>query len=316
MVDGPQQKDLRGISERIVDTFEKINGEHPGRRRVHAKGTVCEGSFTSTPEAAALSDAAHLQANTVPASVRLSNASGNPHASDANPIAGRGMAVKFLLAGGESTDIVSVPLPVFMVRTAEDFLGFTEARIPDPETGQPDMEKLGAFLAEHPETANALQVGLPALAPTTSYATSLFNGLHAFGLVRGDERTWGRYEWVPEAGVEILDPEQLESADRDYLQAEIRERLAAGPAAFALDFRLAAEGDSLSDPTEAWEGEREVVTLGRLELTGVVEDPECEGVMVWDPMNLVDGIEPSEDEILAARSPAYSVSIERRAAGE
>lgn len=33
-------------------------------------------------------------------------------------------------------------------------------------------------------------------------------------------------------------------------------------------------------------------------------------------MNLVEGVEPSDDEILAARPPAYSVSIERRAAGK
>ena len=34
--------------------------------------------------------------------------------------------------------------------------------MPDPETGQPDPEKLMAFIGEHPETAKALQLGLPA----------------------------------------------------------------------------------------------------------------------------------------------------------
>jgi catalase len=37
--------------------------------------------------------------------------------------------------------------------------------------------------------------------------------------------------------------------------------------------------------------------------------------MAWDPMRLAEGVEPSDDRVLAARSPAYSVSIERRAAG-
>jgi catalase len=304
------------LAEEIVDSLNAINGSHPGFRAVHAKGTVCSGSFTANAEAAELSRAAYLQGEPVGATVRFSNASGNPKTSDANPIAGRGMSVKFHLPDGEATDIVAVPLAVFMVRTPEDFLAFTQARVPDPETGQPHMEKLGAFLAEHPETGAAIQAGLPKLAPTTSFATSDYNALHAFALVdRSGERHWGRYSWQPSAGVEYLTEEQIAAADRDYLQAEIRERLASGTARFALEFTLAGEGDSLDDPTVPWEGEHEVVTLGELELTEVIEDPETpEQPLVMDPMRLTDGIEPSEDKILAARPEAYSVSIERRCA--
>jgi catalase len=208
-----------------------------------------------------------------------------------------------------------VPLPVFMVRNAEDFLGFTRARTPDPETGQPDTDKVMAFVADHPETANALQLGLPKLAPTTSFATSDYNGLHAFGLVdAGGGETWGRYSWLPVDGVEYLNDSEREAADRDYLQHEIRERLDGdGEARLRLDFKLAAEGDSLTDPTEEWQGDREVVTLGELTVTGVIEEP-TDGPLVFDPNNLTDGIVPSDDDILAARSPAYSVSIDRRMA--
>src|SRR5687768_17316946 len=123
------------IWEEIVDSLNAINGAHPGFRAVHAKGTVCTGRFTATPEAAELSRAAHLRGNTVDATVRFSNASGNPKTRDTHPLAGRGMATKFHLPGGEAADLVFVQLPVFMVRTAEDFLAFTKARAPDPETG-------------------------------------------------------------------------------------------------------------------------------------------------------------------------------------
>jgi catalase len=304
------------LYEEIVDALNAINGVHDGCRAVHAKGTVCEGAFTATPEAKGLSRAAHLRGEPVRATVRLSNASGNPHTSDAHPIAGRGMAVKFHLPEGEATDIVSVPLEVFMVRTAEDFLTFTRARVPDPETGQPDQEKVGAFLADHPETGRALQLSLPKLAPTTSFATSGYNALHAFGLVNAEgETTWGRYRWVPAEGVHYLSEEQMGDADRDFLQDEIRERLGSGTATFALDFVKAGDGDSLEDPTEPWEGDRETVTLGELELTGIVEDPETpDQPLVFDPLRLTDGIEPSADEILAARPKAYDVSIRRRCA--
>jgi len=304
------------LAEQIVDSLNAINGSHPGFRAVHAKGTVCSGSFTATAEAAKLCRAAHLQGEPVRATVRFSNASGDPKASDANPIVGRGIGVKFHLPGGEDTDIVAVPLAVFMVRTPEDFLAFTQARTPDPATGQPDTEKLGAFLAEHPETGAAIQAGLPKIAPTTSFATSDYNALHAFALVDDSgERHWGRYGWQPSAGVEYLTEEQIAAADRDYLQSEIRERLDSGPAHFTLEFTLAGEGDSLDDPTSPWEGEHQVVTLGELELTEVIENPETpEQPLVMDPLRLTDGIEPSEDKILVARPAAYSVSIARRTA--
>ncbi|MSO41726.1 MAG: catalase family peroxidase [Solirubrobacterales bacterium] len=300
------------IWEEIVDSLNAIHGSHPGLRAAHARGTVCTGSFTATREAAALSTAAHLSGDAVPVTVRFSNASGNPRTSDADPIAGRGMSVKFELPRGESTDIVCVPLKVFMVRTAADFLAFTRARAPDPETGQPDPEKLGAFVAEHPETVAAIEASLPQIAPTTSYATSDYNGLHAFALVdAAGERHWGRYSWVPEGGVEFLTSEQVAAADEDYLQAEIVERIARGPVRFSLKFTLAAEGDPLDDPTAFWEGNRELVTLGTLEVTEISGDPD-DASLITDPVNLTEGIEPSDDEILEARSRAYSVSIERR----
>jgi catalase len=314
---GDVKEGTASIYEEIVDALQAVNGgPHPGFRAVHAKGTVCSGTFTATPEAAKLSRGAHLQGDPVETTVRFSNASGHPNTSDVNPIAGRGMAVKFHLPDGEATDIVSVPLVVFLARTPEDFLEMTRARIPDPETGEPDPEKLGAYIAEHPEFGAALEKGLPKLAPTTSFATSDYRALHAFGLVDADGKTrWGRYTWEPEEGPDYLTEEQREASSRNYLQEEIRARLAEGIARFTLEFTLAAEGDPLEDPTAAWEGERDVVELGELEVLEVVEDAETpDNPLVFDPMRLTDGIEPSADAILAARPKAYSVSIERRCA--
>ena len=304
-----------GLAEEIVESLDAINGRHPGHRAVHAKGTFWRGGFTPTPAAAGLSRAAHLSGEEIPVTGRFSNASGNPHTSDANPLAGRGMAVKFEPPGEEPTDIVSVAIPVWVVRTPEDFLEFTRTRAPDPDTGQPDAEKMGAFLGAHPESARALQLSLPSLAPVKSFACSEFNALHAFALVDAEgERTWGRYGWRPDEPVEQLSPDEIDAAERDYLQTEIRERLADGPARFTLEFTVAAEGDSLEDPTDPWEGERERVTLGELRIDSVIEDAEAEGPIVFDPMRLCDGIEPSEDPILAIRPVAYSISVERRAA--
>ena len=77
--------------------------------------------------------------------------------------------------------------------------------------------------------------------------------------------------------------------------------------------KLAAPDDPLNDPTMPWPDDRETITLGRLEVTASIEEP-TDPPLVNDPMRLCDGIEPSGDQILAARPKAYDVSIKRRLA--
>ncbi len=301
---------MSDLAERAVDAINDVSGgQFDGARAAHAKGTLCAGTFTPTPEAAQLSSAAHFAGEPVRVTVRLSNGSGNPGAPDGERTEGRGMAIKFYLPDGSTTDIVSLTLPVFFVRDPEDFVEFVRARKPDPETGQPDMEKIGAFLGEHPETGAALQLILPALVPPRSYATCAFNSIHAFRL---GER-WVRYRIEPEAGVENVPDEEIDGLDPDYLQDEIRARLGDGPVRFRLFARLAEEGDPTDDPTVPWPEERERVELGTIELTGLDTTREQDGdVLVFDPTRVTEGIEVSDDPILNFRPDAYAVSVFRR----
>ena len=304
------------IAERCVEAINELSGRHEGQRAAHARGTLCAGTFTATPAAAELTSAAHMQGDPVRVTVRFSNGSGNPKTPDNDRQEGRGMATKFYLPDGGTTDVVALTLPCFFVRTPEDFVTFLGARKPDPETGQPDMEKIGAFLSEHPETGVALQQILPTLVPPRSYATCLYNSIHSFRLVDGaGEGRWARYRWLPEAGVEALREEEIDGAAPKYLQDEIRARLERGPVRFTLLARLAGAGDASDAPTVPWpDGEREEVELGTLELTGLDTERETgDDILVFDPMRLTAGIEPSDDQILRVRSPAYSVSVERRA---
>jgi catalase len=306
---------MSDVAERAVDAINALSGRHEGHRAAHARGTLCAGTFTAAPGAAELTRAAHLRGEPVRATVRFSNGSGDPSTPDNDRRDGRGMATKFYLADGATTDIVALTLPCFFVRTPEDFIAFAEARLPDPETGEPDMGKVGAFVQEHPETAAALQHILPSLVPPRSYATCAYNSIHSFRLVDGGDGRFARYRWVPEAGVEVLPEEEIDGAAPEYLQDEIRERLDSGPVRFKLIARLAAGDDAVDDPTVPWpEGEREEVELGTLELTGLETGRETgDDVLVFDPMRVTDGVEPSDDQILHVRRPAYSVSVERRA---
>ena len=295
-----------------VDAINDISGSHPGHRAAHAKGIVCAGTFTASPEAKELSRAAHLQGDPVRITVRFSNGSGDPTRPDgAND--GRGLSVKFYLPDGSRTDIVALTLPVFFVRNPDDFLAFTRARKPDPETGEPDLDKVGAFLAEHQEAVPAIQFQL-GMAPPASRAQLRYFGLHAFRfLADGGGARYGRYRFEPEAGEAWLDAEEAKAKSPDYLEEELRERMAAGPVSFALTVQLAEDGDPTDDPTVQWPEEREIVELGRLEVTGLdTEREHGDDVLVFDPTRVTDGIECSEDPILNFRPKAYSESVARR----
>jgi catalase len=288
----------------LVDAIGKAAGSFPGHRAAHAKGVVLAGTFTPTEAARALTRAAQFAGDPVRVTVRFSNGGANPDGNDAGVGDGRGMATKFYLPDGSTTDIVGLSLPVFFVRTPEEFLEFTLARAES-------FEKVGEFIGAHPATAAAAQLIAPALVPPRSYATLAYNSIHAFRLVDAEDNgRWIRWRWLPEAGVEWLPEAEWEGMDPNFLQGEIVDRL---PVRFTLVARLGGEGLPTDDPTAAWPEDLETVDMGTVELTGPETQRETgDDVMVMDPTRVTDGIEPSDDPILHVRSHAYSVSVERR----
>lgn len=309
----PKPDEHDQLSKDLVAAATAIYGAHDGRRALHAKGMWCEGTFTATEEAGRLSRAAPFSGDAVPALVRFSNGSGNPHSNDASREA-RGMAVKLRPAAGDETDMLATTARAFSTRTPEGFLELLELRKPDPETGQPDMEKLGAWLGEHPEAQPSIASTM-GVEPPASFARVHYYSPHTFKLLDADDQgTWIRFRWRTEDGEEerIAD-DDAGAKGRDYLFDELRERLGNGPVRFQLVFQLHPEGASLTDPSEVWPDDSGLVEAGTLKITGVVDDPEGDGhIEVFDPLRLGDGIEPSDDPVLHARRTAYSVSAYRR----
>src|SRR3954447_9573355 len=227
----------------LVDAIGKAGGVHPGHRAAHAKGVVLSGTFTPAPHAKDLTRAAQFAGDPSRVTVRFSNGGANPDSNDAGVGDGRGLAVKFYLEDGTTTDIVGLSIPVFFVRTPEEFLEFTLARAES-------FEKVGQWVAAHPATLEAVQHIAPTLIPPRSYATVAYNSIHAFKLVNanGDER-WIRWRWIPEAEIEWLAEDEREGMDPNFLQTEIFERL---PVRFTLVARIGEAGAPTDDPTKAW----------------------------------------------------------------
>jgi catalase len=293
--------------------MEAVAGRHPGHRAAHAKGTLCAATFTPSPEAAGLSRAAHFEGPAVRAHVRFSNGSGNPTAPDFEPREGRGMATKYYLPDGSTTDVIGITLPAFFVNTVDAFLEFVRARKPDPATGEPDPAAIGDFIGAHPESLTAAEAVITAT-PPESYLRCAYNSLHAYRFVdAGGGSRFVRYRWEPDAGVANLEQDDATARGPDYLQEDLAERLGREPAGFTVLAQIAEDGDPVDDPTVVWPGDRRQVTLGRLEITGLAHDREQgDDVLVFDPTRVTDGIECSDDPILRFRSDAYAESVLRR----
>jgi catalase len=304
--DAPQQS----TPTQLVDALNGVFGQHAGARAVHAKGIVLEGRFTPSPSAASISKAAHLQATAVPVTVRFSNFAGIPDIPDNHGLASpRGLAVRFSLPDGGSTDIVAHSFNGFPSPTADDFRNLLIAL----GTSGPGVAKptpLDAYLGTHPVAKAFLTAPKPA---PQSFATLPYYGVNTFRFINtAGKVTLGRYQFLPVSGSHFLSEAQAAKAAPDYLSDEIQQRVAKGAVRFKLVVQEAAPGDKLDDPSIAWPASRKVVELGTLEISRVVADNvAAQKSLMFLPNNVPAGIEP-QDPMINARSAAYPVSFGRR----
>src|SRR6267154_4273022 len=117
------------LAQQLLDAFDTRSGLHPGFRPAHAKGLMCSGTFTPSPEAAKLTRAPHAGRPSTPVTVRYSDSTGVPTIPDNDPQRSgpRGFAVRFHLADHVHTDIVAHSTNGFPVHTGEQFLEFLRA---------------------------------------------------------------------------------------------------------------------------------------------------------------------------------------------
>ena len=101
-----------------------------------------------------------------------------------------------------------------------------------------------------------------------------------------------------------MSPAAARSKDADFLTEEMRTRLAREPVCFDLQVQIAGSNDSTTDPSAPW-ASAQTITVGTLQITDSHSDRESSGhIVVFDPMRVTDGIEPSEDPIVHFRSLA------------
>jgi catalase len=303
-------------SKLIADLLEALDqhagGVHPGFRPVHARGVMCSGTFTPSPEAEKLTRAPHAARASSPVTVRFSLSAGVPTAADNDRESAcpQGIAVRFHLGDHVHTDIIGHSHNGFPVRNGEEFLEFIRAAIASGRGG-PTPPPIIAFLAAHPAAKAFVESPKPI---PTSYARQAYFGITAFKFTNSaGQSRFGRFRLSPEAGTEFLSAEQAAQKTVDFLAAELSARLAGGPVKFRVLVQRADEGDTVTDSTAIWPESRPLVEFGTLELNERVDElaPERRKI-IFDPLPRIDGIESAGDPLTALRSELYLLSGRRR----
>ncbi|MDX1512025.1 MAG: catalase, partial [Nitriliruptorales bacterium] len=263
--------------EAMVAAIQRRFGVHAGYAALHAKGAIYRGTFTPTEEAAALTTAAHFHDH-VDVTARLSNGGGNPKIPDYAPDV-RGLAVKFHLPDGTTTDILAQTTPKSPIATPEAFHALMKASKPGPAA----LIHLPAAVLRAPKLLTSARVNTPTLAPPTSFAGRAYWAFHAFRWKAPDgSARWVRYTFQPEQPAPNLSSGAARAKGRDYLFEDMTNRLSQRPVRWSLEVQVAGEGDDPHDTTDWWPDSREVVTVGTLEL---IESHEPDGPVIFDPMN-------------------------------
>ena len=165
----------------IINTFEYLNGVHSGFRRNHAKGVCVTGYFESNGQGRTISKAQVFVPGRVPIVGRFALAGGMPYAAD-TPQTVRSLAILFKQPDGQEWRTAMINIPVFLVNTPRAFNAFQLASSPDPATGKNIPGAMNAFLANHPETAAALQtIGKHPF--SSGFGDSPYYALNAFRFV-------------------------------------------------------------------------------------------------------------------------------------
>ena len=296
----------------IIDTFEKVNGAHPGFRRNHAKGVCVSAYFESNGRGVALSKTVIFRPGRVPVIGRFALAGGQPYVTDA-PRTVRSMAILFQLPDGEEWRTGMNNIPVFPVRSAQAFRDQLIASALDPATGEPDPAKLKSFLAQYPETAKAMEL-INHRPISSGFENSTYNSLNAFRFINADGVvTPGRWSMIPVQPFTPIDIADPGKADKNYLFDALISAVHAHPLQWRLVISIGRPGDPTNDATIPWPPDREQVDIGTLTIDRIdSEDTSPARDINFDPLILPDGIAGSDDPLLSARSAAYSQSFTRR----
>lgn len=294
------------VALRLVDALYAGTPAPAGCRVNHARGLLVEGRFSPSGNARELTRAATFAGPDQRVLARFSSSTSDPDIAQddrhANP---RGLAVRI----GSTPGLVLVghSVEAFPARDPAEFLAFLEALNGAAE----HPEQLDRHVREHGAARRfeAVRAGAPA-----SFAAIRYHMLHPYRLTAEDGRSSvGRLSVV--GGPDRADRAQA-PAGSDYLDRELRSRLAHGPVELLLVFQPAPDSDAVTDVSASWSDLGGVKVLGRVLIERIKPDQAAQRTAVFDPAMLPDGVAFAGDPMIEARVAAYRLAARRRLGGQ
>ncbi len=294
--------------DKIVDAFKPPTGVALGHRRNHAKGICFTGVFEANGAGSALSKAQVFTQGQYPVIGRFNLGTPDPNAPDPT-VRVRGLGIRISTPDGQEWRSAMIDAPFFAVSTPQAFYALLLA------SGSKDPNAMAAFSKAHPEIG-AFGAWAKSAPWTGSYTEERYNGLNAFIFTdRAGAEHAVRWSLLPAAQPVAVSPEDLAKQGPDFLDKDLKDRIASGPLHWTMVVTVARPGDPTADPTKAWPPDRQAVDVGTLTVEQVQaeRDGPCRDIN-FDPTVLPNGIRTSDDPFPSARSSAYAKSYDRRTA--
>jgi len=308
----------------FLEKISHFDRERIPERVVHARGITTFGYFEASgtvgDEPAATYTRAKLFAEKgkrTDVAVRFSTVIGGRDSSEAarDP---RGFAVKFYTEDG-NWDLVGNNLAIFFIRDAIKFPDVIHSLKPDPVTFRQEPRRIFDFMSNTPESMHMLTYLFSPRGIPTDYRHMEGSGVNTYKMVNADGDTvLIKLHWHPKVGVAGLTEaeaaeiqgQDLGHATKDLLDAielgdfpewELLVQIMSDDNHPELDF------DPLDD-TKTWpEDQFPLRSMGKMVLNRAPENMFAENEQIAMGTGvIVDGLDFSDDKMLAGRTFSYS----------
>lgn len=299
-----------------------FNRERIPEKVVHARGFSVYGDFEVYKSMKHITKAHFLQKPgcKTPVICRFSNFIGSKGSKD-TAVDIRGFAVKFYTQEG-NYDMLSLQFPVFILADAMKFMDVTHSVKPNPVTDVPQAtvahDSFWDYVANNQESAHMVMWLMSMRGRPRSWRMMAGWPINTFRFINEQGKsTFVRFKWEPKLGVHSLlldEANIIGGVDPDFHRRDIIEAIEKGAyPEYELGVQLIAEEDEFKydfdilDDTKLWPEEVvPVEMIGKLTLNRLVDNFFAEEEQgVYDPANVVPGIDFTNDPVLQGRAIAY-----------
>jgi catalase len=306
----------------LREKVSHFDHERIPERVVHARGAAAHGTFVANGAAAGVCRAPFLAEGVqTPVFVRFSTVLGSRGSADLVRDT-RGFATRFYTEQG-NYDLVGNNIPVFFIQDAIKFPDVIHAGKPHPDREIPQAasahDTFWDFVSLHTEAQAHTMWNMSDRALPRSYRTMEGFGVHTWRLVNADgDTSLVKFHWKPRQGVHSVTWEEAQLAngvDPDLHRRDLADAIEAGAfPVWDLGIQVMPDTDDetfhgidLLDPTKFVPEELAPVQLiGTMTLDANPTNYFAETEQVaFNPANLVDGIDVTNDPLLQGRLFSY-----------